>query len=43
MWREHEMGIVNKDRVHLVRFTGYTLRGNFHAADGNMWGIVREK
>ena len=30
MWGEHEMGIVNKGRVHLVRFTGYTLRGSVH-------------
>ena len=30
MWERHEMRNGNKGRVHLVRFTGYTLRGNFH-------------
>ena len=30
MWERQEMRNGNKGRVHLVRFTGYTLRGNFH-------------
>ena len=32
----HEMRNGNKDRVHLVRFTGYTLRGKKRGPGGNL-------